>query len=160
MQHHRSCLLGRLLGLLGEEDSLDVGQNASLCDGDARQQFVQLLVIAHSQLQVAGNDPALLVVTGSIACQLEDLSSQVLHDSSKVHGCTSSNALGVVSFPQVTVDTSHGELEASTAAPGLALSLSFSSFATSGHVVRLKFSIEMPAKVRSVYLYPEPCRFG
>ena len=40
--------LGLLLGaggLLGQEDGLDVGQDAALGDGDAGQQLVQLLVI-------------------------------------------------------------------------------------------------------------------
>ena len=36
---------GCLLGLLGEEDGLDVGEDAALGDGDAGQQLVQLLVI-------------------------------------------------------------------------------------------------------------------
>ena len=43
-----SWSLGLLLGaggLLGEEDGLDVGQDAALGDGDAGQQLVQLLVI-------------------------------------------------------------------------------------------------------------------
>ena len=34
--------LGLLLGLLGEEDGLDVGQDTSLGDGDTREQLVQL----------------------------------------------------------------------------------------------------------------------
>ena len=40
-----SDLLGRLVRLLGQEDGLDVGQDAALGDGDAGQQLVQLLVI-------------------------------------------------------------------------------------------------------------------
>mgnify|MGYP006919645496 CR=1 FL=1 len=34
-----------LLGLLGEEDGLNVGQDTSLGDGDTGEQFVQLLVV-------------------------------------------------------------------------------------------------------------------
>ncbi|KAH6920298.1 hypothetical protein HPB50_028703 [Hyalomma asiaticum] len=37
--------------------SLDVRQHAALRDGDAGEQFVQLLVVADGELQVAGNDP-------------------------------------------------------------------------------------------------------
>ena len=39
-------LLGSsLLGFLGQEDGLDVGQDTSLGDGDTGEQLVQLLVI-------------------------------------------------------------------------------------------------------------------
>ncbi len=127
-------LLCGLLGLLGKKHSLDVGQDTSLGNGDAREQLVQLLVVTDGELQVTGNDPALLVVAGSIACQLQDLSGQVFHDSSEVHWGTCTNSLGIVALPQVTMDTSHGELKTGPRAPGLALSLSFSSFTTSRHV--------------------------
>jgi len=130
----KANLFGRLLGLLGEKDGLDVGQNTSLCDCDSREKFVQFLVIADSKLQMTGDDPALLVVTSSVSCQFQDLSSQIFHDCGKVDGSASTHTLGIVAFPQVTVDTSHWELQTSAAAPGLALSLSFSSFATARHV--------------------------
>lgn len=126
-------LLGGLLGLLGQEHGLNVGQNTTLGDGDAGEQFVELLVVADGELQMAGNDPALLVVTGSVSRKLEDLSCQVLHDGGQVHRGTGSDALGIVALPQVTVDTSHGELEPGTAAASLGLALRLSSFATSGH---------------------------
>ena len=38
-------LLAAVGGLLGEEDGLDVGEDAALGDGDAGQQLIQLLVI-------------------------------------------------------------------------------------------------------------------
>ena len=39
-------LLARGVGaLLGQEDSLDVGQHAALGDSDARQELVQLLIV-------------------------------------------------------------------------------------------------------------------
>ena len=125
--------LGGLLGLLREEDSLDVGEDTALGDGHTSEQLVQLLVVTDGQLEVTGDDPGLLVVTGSVASQLEDLSSQVLHDGSHVDGGTSSHPLGVVSLAEETVDTSHGELESSTAGPGLCLSLDLASLATSRH---------------------------
>ena len=73
-------LLG-LVGLLGEEYSLDVWQYTTLGKGHTREQLVQLLVITDGQLQVTGDDPCLLVVTGSIACQLKNFSGQYVHDS-------------------------------------------------------------------------------
>ena len=75
-----------LLGLLGEEDGLDVGQDTSLGDGDAGEQLVQLLVVPDGQLKVTGDDPGLLVVTSGVTGQLEHLSCQVLHDGGHVHG--------------------------------------------------------------------------
>ena len=125
--------LGLLLGLLGEEDGLDVGQDTSLGDGDAREKLVQLLVIADGQLQVPGDDPGLLVVTGSVAGQLKDLSSEVLHDGSQVDGGAGTNALSIVALAEEPVDTAHGELETSPVGAGLCLSLNLASFATSRH---------------------------
>ena len=75
-------LLGGLVRLLGEEDSLDVGENTSLSNGNSSKKFVQLLIISDGQLQVTGDDPGLLVVSGSITSQLKNLSSKVFHDSS------------------------------------------------------------------------------
>ena len=109
----RQDLLG-LLGLLGQKDCLDVGQHTTLGDGDAGQQLVQFLVIADGQLQVTWDDPGLLVVTGSISCQLEDLSSQVLHDSCQVDWGTSSNPLSIVALAEQPVDSAHRELQTST----------------------------------------------
>lgn len=36
---------GCLLGLLGEEDGLDVGEDAALGDGHSSEQLVQLLIV-------------------------------------------------------------------------------------------------------------------
>ncbi|KAK6728824.1 hypothetical protein RB195_006091 [Necator americanus] len=52
-------------GLLGQEDSLDVGQNSSLSNGHTGKQLVELLVVANGELEMARVDSALLVVTGS-----------------------------------------------------------------------------------------------
>ena len=67
------CLLGGA-SLLGEKDGLDVGEYTTLGDGDTAEEFVQLFVVTDSQLQVTWDDSCLLVVTGCVACQLEDLS--------------------------------------------------------------------------------------
>ena len=128
-----ACLSLGLLGLLGEKDGLDVGQDTSLGDGDTRQKLVQLLVVTDGELKVTGDDPGLLVVTSSVAGQLEDLSGEVLHDGGHVDGGTGSDTLGIVTLPQETVDTSNGELKSSTAGPGLCLSLDFAALASSGH---------------------------
>ena len=61
-----------LLRPLGQEDSLDVRQDSTLGDGDSGEQLVQLLVIPDDQLEMTGDDPGLLLVTGSVASQLEE----------------------------------------------------------------------------------------
>lgn len=101
-------------GLLGEEYSLDVGQYTTLGDGDTGQELVQLLVITDGQLEMTGDDPGLLVVTGSVASQLQNLSSQVLHDCSQVDWGTSSYTLSIVSLSQMAMDSANWELKTST----------------------------------------------
>ena len=46
--------LGRLAAatLLGEEDSVDVGEHSALGNGHTGQQFVQFLIIANSELNI------------------------------------------------------------------------------------------------------------
>ena len=122
-----------LLCLLGQKDSLDVGQHTSLSDGDARQEFVQLFVVADGELQVTGDDPRLLVVAGCVSCQLENLSGQIFHHGSQVHGCSGADALSIVALAQMTVNTTNGELETSTGRASLALSLRLSTFTASRH---------------------------
>ena len=106
-------LAGALLafGLLGQQNGLDVGQHTSLSDGDSGQELVQLLVVTDSQLQVTGDDPGLLVVTGSIACQFENLGGQVFHDCGQINGGSGTDTFGIVALAQQTMDTTHGELE-------------------------------------------------
>ena len=87
-----------LLGLLGEEDSLDVGEDTTLGNGDSREEFVEFLVITDGELEMTGDDPGLLVVTGSVASELKNLSSEVLHDGSEVHWGTSTYTLSIVSL--------------------------------------------------------------
>ena len=128
-----SDLLGGLVRLLGQEDSLDVGQDSTLGDGDSGQQLVQLLVVPDGKLKMSWNDPGFLVVSSSITSQLQHLGSEVLHDGSHVDRGTSSHTLSIVALPEETVDTSHRELEASPAGAGLCLSLHFSALATSRH---------------------------
>merc|ERR1719193_268998 len=125
--------LSFLLRLLRKKYSLDVGEDTSLCDSDSTQQLVQLLIIPDGQLKMSRDDPGLLVVPGSITSQLKNLSCKILHDSSHVHRGASTNTLSVVTFTKQTMNTSHRELQTSTARPRLGLSLHFSSFTTTRH---------------------------
>ena len=62
------CLdLGRLavlLGLLGQQHRVDVGQHAARGNGDGAKQLGQLLVVADRQLDVTGDIPHLSACRG------------------------------------------------------------------------------------------------
>ena len=128
-------LLGRLLPLgLGQEDGVDVGQHTAGSDGHATEELVELLVVADGQLDVAGDDAGLLVVTGGVAGQLEDLGRQVLENGGQVHGGTGPHAGGVAALLEEAGDTAHGELETSLGGTGHALlSGTTATFAFASH---------------------------
>ena len=92
---------------------VDVRQNTTLGDGDVTQKLVQLLIVSDGELEMTGDDTGLLVVSGSVASQLEDFGSEVLKDGSQVHGSTGTDTLSVVSLSQQTVDTTNRERETS-----------------------------------------------
>ena len=58
-----SNLLGGLVRLLGQEHSLDVGENSTLGDGDTSEQLVQFFVVSDGKLKMTGDDSGFLVVT-------------------------------------------------------------------------------------------------
>ena len=94
---------------------------------------------------------------GRFTGQLKDLGGEVLHDSGQIDGGTSTNTGGIVSLAEETVNTSNGELETSTAGPGLGLSLNFSTFTTSGHFDCLMFGYKlMPAVSGAAVYMPSP----
>lgn len=64
---------------------MDAGKDAARSNGDVAEQLAELFIVADSELDVTGDDAALLVVASCIACKLKDFSSQVLEDSSEVH---------------------------------------------------------------------------
>ena len=124
--------------LLRQEDGVDVRKNSSLSDGDSGQQLVELLVVPDGELKVTRVDPFLLVVMGGIAGELEDLSDEVLHDSSEVDRSSSTNTSGVVSFAKETMDLANGELKASAARTGFGLGPDFSADSSPRHVETLE----------------------
>ncbi len=67
---------------------MDVGKDTTLGDCNVTQELVQFFVVADGELEMTRDDTRLLVVTGSIASQLEDFSSEVLKDGSQVDGST------------------------------------------------------------------------
>ena len=107
---------------------MNVGKNTTLGNRDVPKKLVQFFIVTNGKLKMARDDTRLLVIARSIASQLKDFSSEIFEDGSKIDGCTymiksdnekapagtrrtSTNALGVVSFPQKSVDTANGECE-------------------------------------------------
>src|SRR6218665_1211099 len=137
-----------LLRLLRQKNGLDVRQHTALSDRHARQQLVQLLVVPDRQLQVARDDPRLLVVASSVSGQLKHLGRQVFHHGCQGHGSTGAPSLRVVPLPQQTVDSTHGELQTGSRRTALRLSLHFPSLSTSGHLQRFFLSSLLLANQR------------
>ena len=102
-----------LVGLGGEEVDMDVGEDTTGSDGGAGEKSVELLVVADGELDVTGHNSGLLVVLGGVACELEDLSCEVLKDGGEVHWGTGTDALSVAALLHETGDSSDWELESS-----------------------------------------------
>jgi hypothetical protein len=113
---------------------LNIGEDTTLSNGDPREELVQFLVISDGKLKMTGDDSALLVVSGSISCQLENFSSKVLHNCSEVDWGTSTNTLSIVSLSQKSMDSTNRELKSSSAGSALCLSLHFASLSSSRHI--------------------------
>ena len=132
----RRSLFGFLLlflVFLWQQSVLDLWQHTTSWDSDSGHEFVQLLVVPHCQLKMSWDNPCLLVVPGSIACQFQYFGSQVFQYSSHVNGSTGSDAVTVVTFSQETMDSSNWKLQSSSCWPGLWLSFRFSAFSSSRH---------------------------
>ena len=76
------CSLG-LLGRLKDEGLVDVRDNTT-ASNSGLDESVELLIASNSELQMSGSNSLNLKILGSVAGKLEDLSSQVLEDSSCV----------------------------------------------------------------------------
>ena len=74
---------------------MDVEQDTAGCDGDAAEQLVELLVVLDGKGDVAGDNAALLVVTGGVASELENLSAEVLEDGGEVDTGANTDTAGV-----------------------------------------------------------------
>lgn len=92
---------------------VNVWQDTTLSDCDVAQKLVQFLVISDGELQMTRNDTCLLVVTGSVSGKFEDFSGEILKNSSEVDRSTGTDTLGVVPFPQETMNSANWESETS-----------------------------------------------
>jgi hypothetical protein len=72
----------------GKLTLMNVWQDTTLCDCDVSEKFVQFLIIANGELEMTRNDTGLLIITGSIASQLENFGREIFEDGRKVNGST------------------------------------------------------------------------
>ena len=100
-----SLLVSLLASLLGQKHTVDVGQNTTGSNGHTAKQLAQLLIISDCKLNVAGDNTSLLVVTGCVTSQLENLSSKVLKDSGLQRDAFKSAVTKVVQMSDVTYQT-------------------------------------------------------
>ena len=118
---------------------MDVWQDTTRGDRDVSEQFVELLIVSDSKLDVAGNDTRFLVVASSVSGKLKDLGAKVLEHSSKVDRSSSTSSGSESAFLQVSGNTTNGELESSLGRSASALSRFLSSsssgFSFSRHVL-------------------------
>ncbi len=92
---------------------VNIWQDTTLGDCDVAEKLVQFLVVSNGELKMTGDDSSLLVVTSGISSEFEDFSGEVLKDGSEIDWSTGTDTLGVVAFPQETVDSTDGECETS-----------------------------------------------
>ena len=90
---------------------MDLGQYATLGNGDLVQKLVELLVVAHGERQVPRHHPLLFVVTRSVAAQLEHLRREVLERGSRVDGGSGAHAPHKAMLLKATLEARHGEDE-------------------------------------------------
>jgi len=82
----RLVLLARgttLLGLLRQQDGVNVRQDTAGRDGDGAQKLGQFLVVANGELDVARHDARLLVVARGVTREFEHFSREVFLRTSK-----------------------------------------------------------------------------
>ena len=93
-----------------------------LSDDDASK-----IIVADSELNVARRNAGLLVVAGSVAGQLKNLSAQVLQHSSEVHGRTTADAGSITPLTKKTRHAAKRKLKTSLGAARHGASFAFTT---------------------------------
>ena len=92
---------------------VNVWQDTTLSDCDVAEELVQFLIVSDGELKMTRDDSSLLIVTSGVPGEFENFSGEVLKDSSEVDWSTGTDTLGVVAFPQETVNSADWERETS-----------------------------------------------
>ena len=106
-----SISLATLTGGRLDEGNVDVGEDTTGGDGGILKESVELLVVSNGELDVSGDDSGLLGILGGVSSELEDLSSEVLKNGSKVDGSASTNSGGRSVLLEESSNSTNGELE-------------------------------------------------
>ena len=122
-----------LWGLLGEKSGVDVGEDATLGDGDLSNKLGELFIVSDGELKMSRDDSGLLVVSGGVSGQFENFSGEIFENGGEVDGRAGSDSFGVVALSEHSVDSTDWELESGSDRSGLCLCLRFGSFTFSGH---------------------------
>ena len=93
---------------------MDVREDSTGSDCGVFHESGKFLVVSDSELNVSWDNSASSVVSGSISCEFEDLSSEVFKDSSKIDWGTSSDSLSVSSLSEMSVNSTNWELKSSS----------------------------------------------
>ena len=101
------------LDLAGEEEGVDVGEDTTSSNSGVGHELVEFLIVSDGELNVSRHNSGLLVVLGGISGELEDLSGEVLKDSSEVNGGTSTDSLREAALLEESGDSANRELESS-----------------------------------------------
>ena len=97
---------------------MDVGEDASLRDGDSAEELVQLLIVADGELDVPWDYARPLVVLGGVAGELEQLGGQVLEDGGEVDRRSRTDTLGESPLAEEPRHAADGELQTCPGGPG------------------------------------------
>mmetsp|Transcript_82416 Transcript_82416/g.167041 ORF Transcript_82416/g.167041 Transcript_82416/m.167041 type:complete len:208 (+) Transcript_82416:87-710(+) len=113
-------LLAPLPRLLREENRVDVRQYAATTDRDLSHVLVELLVVTDGELDVPGDDPVLLLILGSVPCELKDLRRDVFNHRCEVDRRTARQAATVATALQLLGEAVHWEDKVALLLPLLA----------------------------------------
>ena len=75
---------------------MNVGQDTAGSNGDVSEELVEFFVVLDGERNVARNDSALLVVSGGVASEFENLGTEIFQDGGEVDGGSGAHASGVL----------------------------------------------------------------
>eukprot|EP00918_Siedleckia_nematoides_P026405 GHVU01056937.1.p1 GENE.GHVU01056937.1~~GHVU01056937.1.p1 ORF type:complete len:158 (+),score=7.94 GHVU01056937.1:213-686(+) len=116
------------MSIVGKHNAVRVRHDTSRLNGGFTKKTVTLLIVAYSQLDVAGKTPGLLVITAARPSELNWLCSDILPQCRHVDGDSSSHALALPAFLEEPRNAADGEGQTSFAA--LQMSTSSQAFSS------------------------------
>ena len=81
-----------LAGLSDEKVLVDVRDDSTTSNGGLDEE-IEFFVSSDSELEMSGGDSSDLEVLGSVSSQFEDLSCEILEDSSSVDSCGGADSI-------------------------------------------------------------------